>query len=108
MKLLQKYQQAMYCMEQFGSELGKPMRYYTEFVVTLNYLATLGIVLTIKTQFSLYITILLITTLLGWILVRFNNAKINNSIRNKQNPELMEILKLLKEIKNESKSNISQ
>jgi len=98
MKIWKKYQQAMYCVEHFGGELGKILRFYPEYMMTINTLLLIKISMTKTNIVAGYVMIMLIAAVLGWILVRLNNAKINNSIRNKQNPELMEIIERLERI----------
>ena len=103
MTLLKKYQQTMYCVEQFGGEIGKLLRFYPEYMTTINTLILINITISKINIILGFVLITLIAAIFGWILVRHNNAKINNSIRNEQNPELMEILELLKEIKQNQK-----
>lgn len=92
-----KYQKAMFYVAQTGSELGKPLRFFVEFGILILLLDKVGISLTIYHQILIYLGILIFAMIFGWFMVHIGVTKYNTTLANKQNEEIQEILKILKE-----------
>lgn len=107
MKLLHKlfflYQKAFWYIAQFGNELSKPLRFWSEFALLILVLDKLAIRLTLFQMIAGYIIIMLLAILFGSILAKIGVVKYNTTLQNEHNEELKEILKLVKAIKNDKK-----
>ncbi len=86
----------MFYVSQAGTEWSKPMRFFMEWGMLVLLLNTWGIKLSIIQQISLYIAIMFFAMLFGWFMVHIGVTKYNTTLANKQNEEIQEILKILK------------
>lgn len=95
-KLWKRYQDAMFCAARTGDEIGKPLRFLTEFGIVILLLNSAGIKINLISQILVYLIVLVSGILIGSILIRTDTVKYCNSVANAQNPELQSILKLTK------------
>ena len=91
-----KYQKAMWYVAHFGNELGKPLRFYSETLLLLATLGIYGIKFNWYNILVFYIIVLFIACILGRVLERLGVISYNIQLTNNQNPEIKEILKILK------------
>lgn len=93
-----RYQKSMWYVAQFGAELGKPLRFWSETGMLVLILATFGFKMQWYQVLIGYGIILFTAVLMGWILTRMGVVAYNNQLSNKQNEDLQEILKRIKRI----------
>lgn len=96
--LWQKYQRAMWYQGHTGTEIGKPLRFFSEFGIFILLLSDSGINTSIEQKILFYFLIILVGVYAGKFLVWIGVVSYNNTLNNSQNEELMEILKIVKEL----------
>lgn len=94
--LFYKYQEFMWFVAQAGAEFGKPLRFLTEFGVLMLLLSDSGINTTLQTKILSYVGIMLFAFIVGLFLAKIGVVKFNNSLTNKHNLEIQEILKIVR------------
>lgn len=102
-KINEYYQLQMWYIAQFGGEISKPMRFYPEMILSLGLLALYGVKFEWFHIVLFYIGILIFARMAGYILVRWHVIKFNTTLANKQNPELLRILKSVQKIRKDIK-----
>ena len=85
----------MFYVSQTGTELSKPLRFYSETMLLLALLAIYGYKFTITQILGFYIFILFIAGIIGYMLVKIGVTAYNTKLSNEQNPELKKIIKIL-------------
>ena len=98
-KLFFYYQRSMFYVQQFGSEVGKPLRFLTEFGILILLLSNAGFKLSICHQLGIYLLLLLTAVFGGYFFVKIGVLKYVNSLNNQENKELMEIKNDIKQIR---------
>ena len=88
----------MWYVAQFGTELGKPLRFYQEGGMLVLLIKSFNYELTWQQALLGYIALMLTACVIGWFLVKIGIVKYNTSLANKQNSELKEILRRVKRI----------
>ena len=81
---------------QAGSEIGKPLRFVTELGVILLLLSDSGINIPITIKIITYIILMFVAFGIGIVLGKMGIIKYNATLTNNHNPELQEILSLLR------------
>jgi len=97
-KVWNKYQKMMWYISQAGTEVGKPLRFYSEAALLLLMLDNFGFSLSPGKFIMLYIIILLIAWIAGIVLAKIGTVKYNATLSNNHNLELQEILKIVKKM----------
>jgi hypothetical protein len=95
-----KYQKAFFYVNQFGAEISKPMRFYSESILLILFLASIGLKAEWYMYVIMYIVILVIAAAIGYALTKTGVVAYNNELANKQNNELSEILDRVRSIEN--------
>lgn len=98
------YQRAMWYMGHAKGEITKPLQFWNETLLILTYLSIKGTELDVKWVVLAYATVFLFVVFIGKIIVRMGVVNYNMRLSNSQNPELLEILASIKEIKQDIKS----
>lgn len=97
--LFYKYQKFMWYVSQTGTEVGKPLRFYSESALLLLLAKSFGFKINIFLAIGIYILILVIAAIIGKILAEIGVVKYNTKLSNNHNEEISEILKILKKNK---------
>lgn len=97
------YQRAMWYMGHAKGEITKPLQFWNETLLILTYLSIQGTRIDTKWVLLAYIGVFLFVVFLGKMIVRMGVVNYNNRLSNSQNPELLEILASIKEIKQDIK-----
>lgn len=92
------YQKSFWYVQQFGSELSKPMRFYYEFTLLVLLLDKYNIQLSIVTLVVGYCLLIMVAAIGGWVLTRIGVVAYNTKLANKQNDEIQLILRKLNRI----------
>jgi hypothetical protein len=95
-RLFFMYQRAMWYCSQFGAEIGKPMRFFSEFGMLILLCASYGIKLTFPQMTVTYFGVILFAIGGGWILTKVGVVAYNTQLANHQNEDLQEIKKSVK------------
>lgn len=93
------YQRAMFYASQFGSEVGKPLRFITETLQVATYLTVIGFIVKPYMLVFVYIFILLAAIAIGRWLAYIGIVKYNTTLNNNHNPELQRILQELQYVR---------
>lgn len=99
LKLFHKYQKGMFYISQAGNEMGKPLRFMTEFGIIVLLLSDSGIKTTFLVKGALYLAVMIIAILIGKWLCNLGIVEYNTKLSNNHNAELKQIMKDIKEIK---------
>jgi hypothetical protein len=92
------YQKTFWYIQQFGSELSKPMRFYYEFTLLILLLDKYDVKLTVMFLIVTYCCVLVVAAIGGWVLTRMGVVAYNTKLANKQNEEIQLILQKLNRI----------
>lgn len=92
-KVMKWYQRQMFYMAQAGNEIGKPLRFLTEYSIIILLIGSWGITVPIWVQIAIFIVLTLGAVLIGWFLLeKLHVLKYTTTLGNNHNPMLMEIL----------------
>lgn len=94
-----KYQRSMWYLQQAKTEYDKPMGLLLSFLSIITALKVYDVSFTGIELAIGYAILALVGVVVGWILMWSGVTSYNNSLNNKQNKELLEILKQVQEIK---------
>lgn len=110
------YQRMFWYIQNAKNELLKPLGFYNETLLILTFLSVrFDFNPGVQSIILAYLAALALLSVIGKIVVKVGVVDYNNTINNRQNPELMAILKSIneikaeiKEIKNNGRSNHTQ
>lgn len=97
------YQKAFWYIAQAKNEALKPLGFWNETLLILTFLAVSGQRPTVAQIIGAYALILIVAVIVGKIIVMLGIVRYNTRIANHQNPELMEILQEIQNLKEEIK-----
>lgn len=97
-----KYQRMFWYVGQSRSEISKPLGLYQEAALAILLLKSYGFEFTITSAIVCYAAGIIVFALVGVFLERTGVIAYNIRLSNRQNPELIEILKRVKTIENKT------
>lgn len=99
------YQRIFFYIAQAKNEALKPLGFWNETILILTWLAVNGHKPTLHEIIIAYLIVVVVAALIGKLIVWLGIVSYNTKIANHQNPELMEILGEIKELKKLIRNN---
>ncbi len=94
------YQRVMWLGGQAYNEANKPLNFFHLTVPYMTYLAVSGYKISTWTFVAVNLIIIVLAVIIGRLLEKYNVISYNQTLANKQSPELLEILEIVKRIEN--------
>lgn len=94
-KIFLRYQKLMWYANQAKFEAYKPLSVINEFLIIVVWFEVRGIQFTYTQLAGAYVLLQLVFILIGVFLTKIGIVKFNTTLGNKQNPELIKILRVV-------------
>lgn len=98
-KFFYGYERLMWFVGKAGEEVGKPLRFVSEMALVLLVLDKFGVELSPLSWVLVYCVVLALAAFLGWLITRLGVVKYTTQLSNWENPELMDLLKKVDDLK---------